>query len=157
KTAGLDMGSPSSDGKNIFTGSGACVVNNTSSCGTILARGNYWGSCSAPTNICGSVDVTGWLCNPPGGTRAMAGGENDGVRPSAGVFAIRGVMPNPTSGAADFLVHLPESTRNVSLSFYDPAGRVVRVIQSGDLAAGDHLLHWDGHDKDGRTAAEGLY
>jgi len=45
----------------------------------------------------------------------------------------------------------------VSLRIYDPAGRLVRVLQDGRLQAGRHEIQWDGSDDRGVPAASGVY
>lgn len=45
----------------------------------------------------------------------------------------------------------------VQLSVYDLAGRRLRVLSSGNLAAGSHAVSWDGHDASGRPLASGIY
>lgn len=44
-----------------------------------------------------------------------------------------------------------------SLSIFDVAGRRVRTLASGDLAAGIHWIDWDGRNDRGLTAASGVY
>ena len=39
----------------------------------------------------------------------------------------------------------------------DCAGRLVRVLDSSTLAAGPHLLRWDGTDARGAAVRAGLY
>jgi hypothetical protein len=45
----------------------------------------------------------------------------------------------------------------VSLKVYDVEGRLVRVLVSGTVEAGDHRVKWDGTDAHGRDAAPGIY
>jgi photosystem II stability/assembly factor-like uncharacterized protein len=45
----------------------------------------------------------------------------------------------------------------VSLRVYDAAGRLVRELENGHRAAGDHRAAWDGRDADGQRVAAGVY
>jgi flagellar hook assembly protein FlgD len=45
----------------------------------------------------------------------------------------------------------------VELSVHDLAGRRVRTLASGTLAAGRHTLAWDGADDGGRRVHPGVY
>jgi len=40
---------------------------------------------------------------------------------------------------------------------YDLAGRLVRTLHSGVLAAGSHDVVWNGRGDDGRKSAAGVY
>ena len=40
---------------------------------------------------------------------------------------------------------------------YDTAGRLVRQLLNGELAAGPQMLEWDGRDSLGRTVSSGRY
>ncbi|MCP4570787.1 MAG: hypothetical protein GY838_00385 [bacterium] len=83
--------------------------------------------------------------------------QDDGSVPTVFATRLLGNRPNPfnpgttvafetaTSGAVDLAVH-------------DLAGRLVRILVSGeDLAAGRHERFWDGLDAQGRPAATGVY
>jgi flagellar hook assembly protein FlgD len=43
------------------------------------------------------------------------------------------------------------------LAIYDLAGRLVRTLVAGPLAAGEHEAVWDGCDDAGRAQASGSY
>ncbi len=45
----------------------------------------------------------------------------------------------------------------VDLAIFDLRGRLVRRLAAQDFPAGEHALHWDGRDANGREAANGLY
>jgi flagellar basal-body rod modification protein FlgD len=45
----------------------------------------------------------------------------------------------------------------VRLRILDLAGRTVRTLADGSLAAGTHTVHWDGRDGDGRAVPPGVY
>ena len=46
---------------------------------------------------------------------------------------------------------------DVTLAIYNLKGQLVKVLHSGQLAAGNHKVVWDGKDEIGRAAASGLY
>lgn len=50
-----------------------------------------------------------------------------------------------------------EKAGNVNLTIFDLAGRKVRTLQSGALAAGDHHVTWNGLTDSGVRAASGRY
>ena len=46
---------------------------------------------------------------------------------------------------------------HVELTIYDVAGRRVKSLWSGHVAAGDHQANWDGRDDTGKRVASGVY
>jgi hypothetical protein len=60
---------------------------------------------------------------------------------------------NPETTIA-FTVGSPEA---VSLSIYDVAGRMVRILADETLARGSYTRVWDGRDNAGRAMASGIY
>ena len=73
--------------------------------------------------------------------------------------------PNPTlpggtaGGASPGVVlrfALPQ-TGNGALALFDTSGRLVRVLASGVLTAGEHRLMWDGRDGAGLPVGTGNY
>ncbi len=71
------------------------------------------------------------------------------------VTALAGVAPNPFRGATELRFSLAVAGR-ARLAVYDLAGRLVQVVQDGELPAGDHVARWDGRTADGPAAA-GMY
>ena len=66
-------------------------------------------------------------------------------------------FPNPFSDKTSFVIGLPEDGK-ASLTIYTRAGeRVCRVLANSDLAAGVHLVAWNGVNDHGRTIAPGTY
>jgi hypothetical protein len=65
--------------------------------------------------------------------------------------------PNPMGGSASFVLRSAASVKGVSVSIYDVAGREVRRLVAGDIAAGVHQVVWDGRADDGRPVASGMY
>ncbi|MBM3307591.1 MAG: hypothetical protein FJY74_04645 [Candidatus Eisenbacteria bacterium] len=83
-------------------------------------------------------------------------GSGTGVPESPIVFAVHHATPNPFTGATSLALALPDPAQ-VAMSVYDVAGRLVRRVDHGVLAAGRHALLWDGHDAGGRPVASGVY
>ena len=66
------------------------------------------------------------------------------------------VVPNPARAGARVSFHLPRETHD-RLAIYDGAGRRLRLLHEGTLAAGTHAMTWDARDGDGRRVAPGVY
>jgi agmatine/peptidylarginine deiminase len=64
--------------------------------------------------------------------------------------------PNPFRDATRFSFELRDPDR-ASLAVHDVAGRIVRRLADGPLAAGRHEIAWDGRDDAGRPVAGGVY
>lgn len=64
--------------------------------------------------------------------------------------------PNPARNATRLRFSLPLAN-DVDARVFDVAGREVRRLHRGPLAAGEHELAWDGHDEAGRAAPAGVY
>jgi hypothetical protein len=76
------------------------------------------------------------------------------ARPST--FSLRPSYPNPFASRTSLELALPAPER-VTARVYSPSGRLVRTLLDDRLPAGEHLLHWDGRDAHGHTAASGVY
>jgi transposase len=82
-----------------------------------------------------------------------------------------GFVDVPNGGPREFLrlannashVRLPElrfglvKSEHVSVRLYDVAGRLVRTVADRVFTAGEHVLPWDGLDRNGAQAARGIY
>lgn len=80
-----------------------------------------------------------------------------GVPETAAAAAFLGrPAPNPAAGraAVDFRI---ERSGFVELAVFDPAGRRVRTLAAGVLAAGRHTREWDGRTDRFSDAAPGIY
>ncbi len=75
---------------------------------------------------------------------------------SPGALAIAAVGPNPVRTSATIVVDVPEGGAFARLEVLDLAGRRVREL-GRTLAAGRHVLGWDGRRDDGARAAPGVY
>jgi hypothetical protein len=93
------------------------------------------------------------------GSTGIAGEAGGAETPSEAAVPARllGCRPNPFSGSTsiDFELGVPGPA---SLRIYDPAGRLVRVVDAeGWRSAGPHTVTWDGRDTHGRRVAAGVY
>jgi FtsP/CotA-like multicopper oxidase with cupredoxin domain len=64
--------------------------------------------------------------------------------------------PNPFHPATEIRFTMPWAA-TVQLAVYDVAGREVRRLIEGQVAAGEHVVRWDGRDGTGRDVANGVY
>jgi hypothetical protein len=64
--------------------------------------------------------------------------------------------PNPFNPSTKLQFNLPEPG-SVNLVVYDPRGRRVRTLVSGQRAAGAFATSWDGRDDRGRAQSGGVY
>jgi len=71
-------------------------------------------------------------------------------------FRYEGSHPNPFNARTTLVFSVPADGM-ASLRIYDLAGRLVRTLHSGRLAAGQHRVTWDGRDDAGRDSASGAY
>ena len=72
------------------------------------------------------------------------------------VHVVLASRPNPAHGTASvhFELAAPEP---VALTVFDVAGREVRSLARASFTAGPHDVPWDGLDRDGHEAANGIY
>lgn len=66
-------------------------------------------------------------------------------------------QPNPFNPATEIAFSVGVGDGATTLEVFDAAGRRVRGLVSGVLAAGDHTVAWDGTDDGGRRVPSGLY
>jgi len=94
-----------------------------------------------------------------------AGNESAAVPPSSTTaaedqavleFGLESASPSPFGTSTRIRFALPR-TADVRLDVFDPAGRRVRSLASGALAAGRHEATWDGSDAHGHRVSGGLY
>jgi len=71
-------------------------------------------------------------------------------------MALHANYPNPFNSRTTIRYELPVD-QSVRLAVYDLLGRQVRVLFSGQAAAGVYALVWDGMDERGTPVAAGLY
>jgi len=64
--------------------------------------------------------------------------------------------PNPFNPVTRISFSLNTGTDH-SLAIYDVRGALVKVVSSGYLPAGDHVVHWDGTNRHGCPVKSGVY
>ena len=65
---------------------------------------------------------------------------------------------NPNLGQMVTLQYIQPTTGSVTISVFDLAGNLVRVLaRASGQAAGDYAITWDGKNKGGRSVARGIY
>jgi hypothetical protein len=74
----------------------------------------------------------------------------------ASAFGLKGSYPNPFNPKTRIEYAL-EVDGFASLQIFDPSGRLVRTLHTGDLDAGAHSAEWNGLDDAGHPAASGVY
>ncbi|HEU4333420.1 MAG TPA: metallophosphoesterase [Candidatus Eisenbacteria bacterium] len=88
--------------------------------------------------------------------RETASGVVSASRSGALRFALGRARPNPARGATSLHVTL-EREAPTRVMVVDAQGRLVRTLASRPMAAGAHVLSWDGADDRGIAAAAGIY
>jgi Ca-activated chloride channel family protein len=67
-------------------------------------------------------------------------------------------MPNPFNASTIISFQIPANMSGPTrLVIYNLTGQIVRVLTDGHLAAGAHVLAWDGKDGNGGEVASGVY
>ncbi len=87
--------------------------------------------------------------------------KNFAVRLSEGInvpatFALSQNYPNPFNPVTHFTVDLPRATE-VEVAVYDLLGRKIASLMSGNQAAGQYTLEWNGRDGNGVVVPTGMY
>jgi hypothetical protein len=75
--------------------------------------------------------------------------------PSPSVFALRAIVPNPTTGPVTIEYALPRSAE-IELTVHDVLGREVARLAMAVQTSGLHVTHWMGETHGGR-AKPGVY
>jgi len=92
----------------------------------------------------------------PGASNVGALAVEPGLAPGAAVLSALRVAPNPFNSRTE--VRFALARRDVvTAAVYDAAGRRVRMLHSGALEAGSHVLGWNGGHESGARAGAGLY
>lgn len=89
-------------------------------------------------------------CDLPGQPNSAIGS----VKPLQ--WALGTPEPNPASGTTTIRYSV-KSSGHVQIQVFDVAGRRVRDLVDEDLAAGDHLISWNGKTDAGTSARAGVY
>jgi hypothetical protein len=77
----------------------------------------------------------------------LAGGEG---------YFLEACYPNPFNPQTRIRFAIPEPA-NVWLGVFSLDGKLVSVLQEGDLPSGAHSVFWDGRDQRGRSVSSGKY
>jgi hypothetical protein len=102
------------------------------------------------------IAVTSHNCAPYfGEASALLDPQGVGLREGP-CFALMPARPNPCRGATVIEYTLPRPG-HARLDLFDPAGRLLRTLRSGDQSAGCHNLLWDGRGKEGAQVPAGIY
>jgi hypothetical protein len=83
-------------------------------------------------------------------------GNGDGVPPTRFATALEQNYPNPFNGTTSIVYSLGEAC-GVEIRIYDPAGRLVKVLERTVRAPGRYSVLWNGSDSAGRGVASGVY
>jgi hypothetical protein len=71
-------------------------------------------------------------------------------------FELAMPTPNPASRGSEISFSIPQESQ-VQLRIFDVAGRQVRTLINGAMAAGPHTAKWDGADDAGLRVSPGIY
>ena len=77
-------------------------------------------------------------------------------RPVAAMIGKPLAYPNPFNPDVNIAFSLHKAG-NVSVDVYNIRGQKVRNLSKGAMQAGNHTLHWNGKDRQGRSVASGVY
>jgi len=88
--------------------------------------------------------------------RIEYGGGSTGIGDAPASFRLAANYPNPFNPSTTIKFAVPR-TGPVNLDVYDLAGRHVRTLISGELAANEYTVIWDGRSDNGRQVSSGSY
>jgi hypothetical protein len=119
--------------------------------------------------VVGTSHIHGWITTHPWTCALLQARRGRSRRPGRGARArpvtsqtrragtdLRAKGANPFHGSIDLGFAIPNRAP-VQLCVFDPRGRLVRVLASGEWMAGSHAVRWDGRDATGRSVAAGSY
>ena len=72
-------------------------------------------------------------------------------------FALEAAYPNPFNASVQIPFAVWQANTPVELTVHDVLGRTVRTLTFGTVAAGRHVLHWDGRNAAGEMVGNGAY
>lgn len=151
-----DLGTSGEYGNNRIESNGSASIWNSSSCGAISARGNFFNDCEYGTEVVGSVDTANRLCTAPFDPFGQGDVAVEPV-PQEAPISFRGVSPNPSSGHTTIRVAVASPAGLVRIEIFDVSGRRLKVLADRSFQAGSHEFSWDGRRDDGSEAPSGLY
>jgi hypothetical protein len=88
---------------------------------------------------------------------SVVGPTGVGDTPAPRDLALHQNTPNPFNRTTLIRYDVPADGADLRLAIYDVAGRVVRTLASGPVAAGERAATWDGRNQDGREVPSGVY
>ena len=72
-------------------------------------------------------------------------------------FTLEAAYPNPFNASVQIPFAVWQANTPVELTVHDVLGRTVRTLAYGTVAAGRHVLHWDGRNAAGELVGNGAY
>ena len=72
-------------------------------------------------------------------------------------FTLEAAYPNPFNASVQIPFAVWQANTPVELTVHDVLGRTVRTLAYGTVAAGRHVLHWDGRNAAGEPVGNGAY
>ncbi len=72
-------------------------------------------------------------------------------------FTLEAAYPNPFNASVQIPFAVWQANSPVELTVHDVLGRTVRTLAYGTVAAGRHVLHWDGRNAAGEPVGNGAY
>ncbi|MBK7703555.1 MAG: T9SS type A sorting domain-containing protein [bacterium] len=88
--------------------------------------------------------------------KIVYGGGSTAAGDAPSVLSLAQNYPNPFNPSTQIAYTVPRAGQ-VELRIFDLAGREVRTLVSGELAASTYVVEWNGRDEAGRQAASGTY
>ncbi len=82
--------------------------------------------------------------------------DGDGAGTPRFTTALEQNYPNPFNGTTSIFYSIGESC-DVEIRIYDPAGRVIKVLERTQRPPGRYSILWNGTDGEGRGVASGVY
>lgn len=76
--------------------------------------------------------------------------------PTPVAVSLSAIRPNPMRGQASISFTVGQAGP-VQMRLFDVSGRLVRVLQEGQLAEGAHEITWDGRNDSGHNVGAGIY
>jgi hypothetical protein len=94
------------------------------------------------------------IAGGPTGVRWIEGSAEQESRPTG--FSVSQNYPNPFNPATEFLFDLPRASR-VTIEVFNILGQRVKTLVDEKMAAGSHVVDWDGEDEKGAHVSSGVY
>jgi len=64
--------------------------------------------------------------------------------------------PNPFNNSVQIPINMTRPG-SVLVNIYETSGKLVNVIRTGDISAGERLIPWDGSNNNGEIISSGVY